>query len=108
MERLLSKLPDKHVLFPASFALRLALVAYGDYQDRTMAVKYTDIDYHVFTDAARFITQVATPLLSAADAFLGMTKLKVKEQLLLPFFSVLLRGFESTAFHIISKSFVKH
>ena len=58
MERLISKLTERHVLFTASFAIRLALVAYGDYQDKTMVVKFTDIDYHVFTDAARFITKV--------------------------------------------------
>lgn len=38
---------------PISFAIQIGLIAYGEYQDRHMDVKYTDIDYRVFGDAVR-------------------------------------------------------
>lgn len=39
----------------ASAALRASMLLYGLYQDANSALKYTDIDYYVFTDAARYV-----------------------------------------------------
>ncbi|KAL7620622.1 GPI mannosyltransferase 1 [Parahypoxylon ruwenzoriense] len=41
-------------LFAAATLLRAAMLVYGLWQDANSPLKYTDIDYLVFTDAARF------------------------------------------------------
>lgn len=41
--------------------LRALLFAWSCLQDRLLAVKFTDVDYHVFSDAARFVTQGQSP-----------------------------------------------
>ena len=41
--------------------IRLLLIFYGSYHDSVHALKYTDIDYEVFTDAASFILHPSTP-----------------------------------------------
>ena len=46
-----------------SILLRLVLIAYGIYHDAHSPLKYTDVDYFVFTDAARFMHQGKSPYL---------------------------------------------
>jgi GPI mannosyltransferase 1 subunit M len=48
-------------LFTISLFLRLVLLFYGLYQDAHSALKYTDIDYLVFTDASRFVAEGSSP-----------------------------------------------
>ncbi|XP_046379904.2 GPI mannosyltransferase 1-like [Haliotis rufescens] len=40
---------------------RLVLLLYGEWQDRTMEVKFTDVDYFVFDDAASFVIKGQSP-----------------------------------------------
>lgn len=46
----------RNVLY-ASISLRIALILYSEWHDARSLVKYTDVDYRVFTDAARFVLQ---------------------------------------------------
>ncbi|RHZ53740.1 glycosylphosphatidylinositol-alpha 1,4 mannosyltransferase I [Aspergillus thermomutatus] len=45
----------------ASIAMRAILLVYGAWQDAHSPIKYTDIDYLVFTDAARYVSRGASP-----------------------------------------------
>ena len=48
-------------VFSAAVLLRAGLLVYGRIQDQYSALKYTDIDYYVFTDAARYVSQGGSP-----------------------------------------------
>ena len=49
------------LIFSIAFLLRVVLLLYGIYQDSVSAIKYTDIDYYVFTDAARAVARGSSP-----------------------------------------------
>lgn len=44
-----------------SVAIRLSLLAIGNYQDKNLEVKYTDLDYYVYTDAAQYVLRGGSP-----------------------------------------------
>lgn len=52
--KVLSLLGRPIPLYTSATALRIILLLYGLWQDANSPLKYTDIDYLVFTDAARF------------------------------------------------------
>lgn len=53
-------LPLKYHLIAGLF-IRVLLIAYGDYHDDFYDVPYTDVDYKVFTDAARHVVHGDSP-----------------------------------------------
>lgn len=48
-------------VFTVAIIFRAILLVYGFFQDAWSPMKYTDIDYFVFTDAARFLARGRTP-----------------------------------------------
>ncbi|KAI9825823.1 MAG: GPI mannosyltransferase 1 [Thelocarpon impressellum] len=48
-------------VYVAAALLRVGLFSYGLLQDAFSPMKYTDIDYYVFTDAARFVAHGESP-----------------------------------------------
>ncbi|KEF62219.1 phosphatidylinositol glycan, class M [Exophiala aquamarina CBS 119918] len=56
-----SLLSSPTAVFLSAFLLRAILLVYGIYQDSVSALKYTDIDYYVFTDAARAVANHSSP-----------------------------------------------
>lgn len=43
------------------FAVRLAVVFYGIFHDHWFRVPFTDVDYHVFSDAAQHVAMGGSP-----------------------------------------------
>lgn len=52
---------DFQPLLVFSLILRVALILYGEWQDTHLEVRYTDVDYLVFSDAASYMAMGDSP-----------------------------------------------
>ena len=44
-----------------SLAIRLLLIVFSEFQDKLLTLKYTDIDYQIFTDGAHYVARGESP-----------------------------------------------
>ncbi|KAH9951996.1 glycosyltransferase family 50 protein [Amylocystis lapponica] len=58
-DRILQLVPSFRQVLVVSSVLRILLILYSEWHDAHSVVKYTDVDYHVFSDAARFILRAS-------------------------------------------------
>ena len=49
------------MIFTLGILTRIGLLLYGGFQDSISSVKYTDIDYFVYSDAAALVAQGRSP-----------------------------------------------
>jgi len=61
MKDKISKIFNRRITYVLSFIIRILLLLYGEWQDAYMEVKFTDVDYFVFSDAAEFVYQLESP-----------------------------------------------
>jgi len=54
---------NTRLILSISLLFRAALLLWGEYQDANSPLKYTDIDYLVFTDASRYVFHNQSPYL---------------------------------------------
>lgn len=56
-----SWLAKDKIVYPLALAVRIAFILFGEWQDRSLAIPYTDVDYQVITDAARLVSDGGSP-----------------------------------------------
>lgn len=98
-----SKFLDLTTNLIVASCIRIGLIIYGLIQDQLAAVKYTDIDYMVFSDAARFVSEGQSPYLRATFRYTPLIAWLLQPNLLFgsAFGKVLFSSFDILAGYII-------
>lgn len=57
----LSLTSQERILYALALLVRVAFIAFGEWQDRSLPIPYTDVDYEVISDAAQLIVDGDSP-----------------------------------------------
>ena len=77
-------LSEPHALFLAAVCVRVAILLVGRLADALWEVRYTDVDYEVFTDGARFLASGGSPYDRATYRYPPVLALLLLPNLVLP------------------------
>lgn len=77
-------------LFVLGLGLRLAFLIYGEFQDRYLELKYTDIDYKVYSDATYYVSISKSPYLRHTYRYTPLLAYILLPNLYLPWFGKLI------------------
>lgn len=72
--------------FGLGIVLRVSLIVYGEWQDSNFDVKYTDIDYYVYTDAAKYVLQGKSPFLRHTYRYSPLLSYAMVLNAIIPYF----------------------
>lgn len=49
------------IVYPLALVVRIAFILFGEWQDGSLSIPYTDVDYQVITDAAKLVSDGLSP-----------------------------------------------
>ena len=73
----------KLIIISFAFFIRIIFIVYGTIHDEVMEVKFTDIDYNVFTDAAEYVTNGKSPYVKSTYKYTPLLAYMLTPNLLL-------------------------
>lgn len=91
-----------------SFIVHLVLIVYGRYHDENYTVPFTDVDYKVFTDAARYVANFESPYNRHTYRYTPIIAFLLTPNVLYDYFGKLLFSIIDLIVALLIRSIVKH